>query len=117
MLNLNAEVIEVPFPVNPEKRIIEYGMAAKTTATQTALEVTNDAIQIFFNYRGNGWRINKRVDLPLMCLLTFNHLLALPNAVYGIRIPVIRIDVFGYLLINISAANYYCRRRTTPGKA
>ena len=30
----------------PEKRLIEYGMAAKTFATQTALDVTSDAIQI-----------------------------------------------------------------------
>jgi alkylation response protein AidB-like acyl-CoA dehydrogenase len=31
----------------PEKRLIEYGIAAKTMATQTSLEVTSDAIQIF----------------------------------------------------------------------
>lgn len=31
----------------PEKRLIEYSMAAKTFATQAALEVTNEAIQIF----------------------------------------------------------------------
>ena len=31
----------------PEKRLIEYGAAAKTYATQVALEVCNDAIQIF----------------------------------------------------------------------
>jgi alkylation response protein AidB-like acyl-CoA dehydrogenase len=30
----------------PEKRVIEYSMAAKTFATQAALEVTSDAIQI-----------------------------------------------------------------------
>lgn len=35
----------------PENRLIEYGMAAKTFATQTALEVTSDAIQIL---GGNG---------------------------------------------------------------
>lgn len=34
-------------PMNPEKRYIEYSMAAKTFATQTALEVSSDAIQIF----------------------------------------------------------------------
>jgi len=38
-------------PFNPEKRVIEHAMAAKTFATQTALEVTSDAIQIF---GGNG---------------------------------------------------------------
>jgi acyl-CoA dehydrogenase len=31
----------------PEKRLMEYGAAAKTYATQVALEVCNDAIQIF----------------------------------------------------------------------
>jgi acyl-CoA dehydrogenase len=31
----------------PEKRVIEYSMAAKTFATQAALEVTSDAVQIF----------------------------------------------------------------------
>ncbi len=31
----------------PERRLIEYSMAAKTYATQAALEVTSDAIQIF----------------------------------------------------------------------
>lgn len=31
----------------PEKRVIEYSMAAKTFASQAALEVTNEAIQIF----------------------------------------------------------------------
>jgi len=31
----------------PEKRLIEYGIAAKTLATQTSLEVTSDAVQIF----------------------------------------------------------------------
>jgi len=35
----------------PEKRLIEYGMAAKTFSTQAALEVTSDAIQIL---GGNG---------------------------------------------------------------
>jgi acyl-CoA dehydrogenase len=34
------------FPMNPEKRAIEYAAAAKTFATQTAVEVTGDAIQI-----------------------------------------------------------------------
>lgn len=38
------------FPMNPEKRVIEYAMAAKTFATQTALEVTNDAVQIHGSY-------------------------------------------------------------------
>jgi len=38
------------YPMNPEKRIIEYSMAAKTFATQSALEVTNDAVQIFGSY-------------------------------------------------------------------
>lgn len=38
-------------PFNPEKRAIEYSMAAKTFATQAALEVTSDAIQIL---GGNG---------------------------------------------------------------
>jgi acyl-CoA dehydrogenase len=38
------------FPMNPEKRIIDYSMAAKTFATQTALEVTSDAVQIFGSY-------------------------------------------------------------------
>ena len=38
-------------PMQPEKRAIEYAMAAKTFATQTALEVTSDAIQIL---GGNG---------------------------------------------------------------
>lgn len=33
-------------PMNPEKRHIEYSMAAKTFATQTSLEVSSDAIQI-----------------------------------------------------------------------
>jgi len=33
-------------PMQPEKRAIEYAAAAKTFATQTALEVTSDAIQI-----------------------------------------------------------------------
>lgn len=37
-------------PMNPEKRVVEYSMAAKTFATQTALEVTSDAIQIFGGY-------------------------------------------------------------------
>jgi len=37
-------------PMNPEKRVIEYSMAAKTFATQTALDVTSDAIQIFGGY-------------------------------------------------------------------
>jgi alkylation response protein AidB-like acyl-CoA dehydrogenase len=36
--------------MNPEKRIIVYSMAAKTFATQTALEVTSDAVQIFGSY-------------------------------------------------------------------
>lgn len=31
----------------PERRLIEYAMAAKTYATQAALEVTSDAIQVF----------------------------------------------------------------------
>ena len=31
----------------PEKRVIEYSMAAKTFATQASLEVTSDAVQIF----------------------------------------------------------------------
>jgi len=35
----------------PEKRVLEYGMAAKTFATQTAVEVTYDAVQIL---GGNG---------------------------------------------------------------
>ncbi|MBI5444058.1 MAG: acyl-CoA/acyl-ACP dehydrogenase [Deltaproteobacteria bacterium] len=35
----------------PEKRAIEYGMAAKTFGTQTSLDVTSDAIQIL---GGNG---------------------------------------------------------------
>ncbi len=39
------------FPMNPEKRRIEYAMAAKTFATQAALEITSDAIQIL---GGNG---------------------------------------------------------------
>jgi alkylation response protein AidB-like acyl-CoA dehydrogenase len=34
------------FPTQPEKRLIEYGEAAKTFATQVSLEVTSDAIQI-----------------------------------------------------------------------
>ena len=38
-------------PFNPEKRYIEYSMAAKTFATQAALEVSSDAIQIL---GGNG---------------------------------------------------------------
>ena len=38
-------------PLNPEKRAFEYSVAAKTFATQTALEVTSDAIQIL---GGNG---------------------------------------------------------------
>ena len=38
-------------PLNPEKRAFEYSAAAKTFATQTALEVTSDAIQIL---GGNG---------------------------------------------------------------
>jgi acyl-CoA dehydrogenase len=38
-------------PFTPEKRAIEYSMAAKTFATQAALEVTSDAIQIL---GGNG---------------------------------------------------------------
>lgn len=38
-------------PFNPEKRVYDYAMAAKTFATQTALEVTSDAIQIL---GGNG---------------------------------------------------------------
>lgn len=37
--------------VPPEKRIPEYAMAAKTFGTQTALEVTSDAIQVM---GGNG---------------------------------------------------------------
>ncbi|MCB2185329.1 MAG: acyl-CoA/acyl-ACP dehydrogenase [Deltaproteobacteria bacterium] len=39
------------YPMNPEKRVLEYAMAAKTFATQSCLEVTSDAIQIF---GGNG---------------------------------------------------------------
>jgi alkylation response protein AidB-like acyl-CoA dehydrogenase len=35
----------------PEKRVPEYSFAAKTFATQTAVEVTGDAVQIF---GGNG---------------------------------------------------------------
>jgi len=31
----------------PEKRVLEYSMAAKTFATQAALEVTSDAVKIF----------------------------------------------------------------------
>jgi alkylation response protein AidB-like acyl-CoA dehydrogenase len=31
----------------PEKRLIEYAIAAKTLATQTSLKVTSDAVQIF----------------------------------------------------------------------
>lgn len=38
-------------PLNPEKRAMEYSIAAKTFATQTALEVSSDAIQIL---GGNG---------------------------------------------------------------
>ncbi len=39
------------YPMEPQKRRIEYSMAAKTFATQAALEVTSDAIQIL---GGNG---------------------------------------------------------------
>ncbi len=46
-----AFVYNWSFPTNPEKRLIEYAMAAKTFGTQTALEVTSDAIQIL---GGNG---------------------------------------------------------------
>lgn len=38
-------------PFTPEKRAIEYSMAAKTFATQASLDVTSDAIQIL---GGNG---------------------------------------------------------------
>ncbi len=45
-----AFVYNWSLPMNPEKRVVEYSMAAKTFATQTALEVTSDAIQIFGGY-------------------------------------------------------------------
>jgi alkylation response protein AidB-like acyl-CoA dehydrogenase len=47
----SAFVYNWSHPMEPQRRYIEYSMAAKTFATQTALEVTSDAIQIL---GGNG---------------------------------------------------------------
>lgn len=47
----SAFVYNWSFPLNPEKRAIEYAAAAKTFATQAALDITSDAIQIL---GGNG---------------------------------------------------------------
>jgi len=46
-LSRAVQVYNWSHAMQPEKRLIEYGMAAKTFASQAALEVTSEAIQIF----------------------------------------------------------------------
>ena len=59
-LSRAAFVYNWSHPMAPKKRAIEYSMAAKTFATQTALEVTSDAIQLFGSIGiSNGYLVEK----------------------------------------------------------